>query len=353
MTSMAPVGQPFHIMDVLAMLHFFGVMSDGEVPGLQTVTMEGVGDDLVVTIPIAKGEKGDDGLPAPVVDLQIDPAITQPSELPANLGALDKGKTWWLGDLLYYWTGSEYITRPAGYPGRPGPVPQLSFTAEAIAPEETTTVKQSGNALNPHLHLKIAAPRGFTGPAAAIRAATDYDNSVPPNNGQIPTWNETLQKWQPSDFAAKHIQAYSIPEAAFTSVTSVINGRIPILSYQLPVFDFAWIPWVTGHFKAFGVDLNILDPFKIGAEVRIGDAVNGQLIARGKGTIAQETTVIPHFSSPGDPTTAVSPDNGIAQINAGQQATLTVNLVNDGLIGLYSFNRTDAQLGYLVVPQGL
>lgn len=351
--SMTPAGQPFHILDVMAMLHFFGVLSDGEVPGLRTVTMEGVGDDLVVTIPIAKGDKGDDGLPAPAVDMQIDPEVTHPSDLPTTLGAADKGKTWWLGDLLYYWTGTGFITRPAGYPGRPGPVPQITVTAEAIPQDQASDVIQTGNALNPNLHFKIPAPRGLTGPAAAIRAATDYDNSVPPNNGQIPTWDEAAQKWKPSDFASKHVQAFSIPETAFTNVTQIVNGRVTILSYPLPVFDFSWIPWITGHFKAFGVDLNILDPFKIGAEVRLGDPTNGQLIGRGKGTIAQETTVVPHFSTPGDPDTAVTPDNGVAQINAGQQATLTVNLVNDGLIGMYSFNKTDAQIGCLVIPQGL
>lgn len=352
-SAMTPAGQPFHIMDVMAMLHFFGTLSDGDVPGLQTVTMEGIGDDLVITIPIAKGEKGDDGLPAPAVDMQIDPTVTQPSELPSDLGPDDKGKTWWLGDLLYYWTGTGYITRPAGYPGRPGPVPQISVTTELLPPDATSVVEQSGNALNPHLNFKIAAPRGLTGPSAAIRQATDYDNTVPPNNGQIPTWNETKQKWEPSDFASKHVQAFSIPESAFTNVSQIVNGRVPILSYQLPVFDFAWVPWVTGHFKAFGVDLNILDPFKIGAEVRLGDPNTGQLIGRGKGNTSQETTVVPHFSTPGDPDTAVSPDNGVAQINAGEQATLTVNLVNDGLLGMYSFNRKDAQLGVLVVPQGL
>jgi hypothetical protein len=96
-----------------------------------------------------------------------------------------------------------------------------------------------------------------------------------------------------------------------------------------------------------------LDPFKIGAEVRLGDPTNGQLIGRGKGTIAQETIVVPHFSSPGDPDTAATPDNGVGQINAGQQSTLSVNLVNDGLIGAYSFNRKDAQMAVLVIPQGL
>lgn len=336
---------PVHLMDWLNTMHVFGVVSDGEVPGLRTATFEGVGDDIVATVPVLKGDPGEPGLPAPAVDMQIDPTITQPSQLPTNLGLGDKGKTWWIGDLLYYWTGTAYITRPAGYAGRPGPTPQISVSVELLDPSNTSSVEISGTAQNPHLHFKVAAPRGIPGPAAAIRDALDYNNTLPPTDGQVPAWNEATGKWKPTSFTGKRSGGFSIPEAAFTNVTQIINGRVTILSYNLPVFDFDWKPWVTGHFKAFGVDLNILDPFKIGAEVRIGNPMNGQIIGRGKGTIAQDTTVVPHFSTPGDPTVAMTMDNEIALISAGQQATLTVNLVNDGLLGMYSFNRQDAQLG--------
>lgn len=348
MSSPLP-GQPVHLMSWLNMMHVFGVVSDGEVPGLRTCTFEGVGDDIVATVPVLKGDKGEDGLPSPVVDLHINPTITSPTQLPTDLGLDDKGKTWWIGDLLYVWMGTEYLTRPAGYPGKPGPVPQMSFTMELLPPGETSVVVPSGTALNPHLHFKIAAPRGIPGPAAAIRDALDYDNTLPPVDKDVPMWDETAGKWKPKSFLGKRIIAFSIPEAAFTNVNAIINGRIRILSYQLPVVDFACKPWVMGHFKAFGVDLNILDPFKIGAEVRLGDATSGQVIGRGKGTIAQETVVLPHFSRPGAPTDAMTMDNEVALINAGEQQTLNVNLVNDGLLGLYSFNRTDAQLGVQLI----
>ncbi|SLG08586.1 phage tail protein [Mycobacteroides abscessus] len=343
MTTPLP-GAPIHLMSWLNMMHIFGVVSDGEVPGLRTCTFEGVNDDIVATVPLLKGEKGDDGLPSPVVDLHINPTITSPTQLPTDLGLNDKGKTWWIGDLLYVWMGTEYIPRPAGYAGRPGPTPKLSFSIELIAPGETSVVIPSGTDLNPHLHFKIAAPRGIPGPAAAIRDALDYNNILPPTDGQVPTWDEEQGKWRPESFTGKRSGAFSIPEAAFTNVTNIINGRIPILSYQLPVWDFPVKLAATGKFKAFGVDLNILDPFKIGAEVRIGDPMNGQIIGRGKGTVAQETTVSPHYSTPGDPTVAMTMENEVALINAGQQATLTANLVNDGLIGMYAFNRQDAQL---------
>lgn len=343
MTTPLP-GAPVHLMDWLNTMHVYGIVSDGEVPGLRTATFEGVANDIVATVPVLKGDQGEPGAAAPAVDMQIDPTITDPTQLPTNLGLDDKGKTWWIGDLLYYWTGTEYVTHPAGYPGRPGPTPQISISMELIAPSETSSATITGTAQNPHIHFKIAAPRGIPGPAAAIRQATDYNNTLPPTDGQVPTWDEEQQKWKPTSFTGKRSGAFSIPEAAFTNVTNIINGRIPILSYQLPVWDFPVKLAATGKFKAFGIDLNILDPFKIGAEVRIGGPMNGQIIGRGKGNVSQETTVTPHYSTPGEPTVAMTMDNEIALINANSQATLTANLVNDGLIGMYAFNRQDAQL---------
>jgi hypothetical protein len=39
-------------------------------------------------------------------------------------------------------------------------------------------------------------------------------------------------------------------------------------------------------------------------------------------------------------------------IRRGAEATFNVNLVNDGLVGAYSFNKTGAQLTIVTFPQG-
>ncbi|CPZ19083.1 Bacteriophage minor tail subunit [Mycobacteroides abscessus] len=96
MTTPLP-GAPIHLMDWLNTMHVFGVVSDGEVPGLRTCTFEGVNNDIVATVPVLKGDPGEPGLPSPVVDLHIDPTITTPTQLPTDLGLDDKGKTWWIG----------------------------------------------------------------------------------------------------------------------------------------------------------------------------------------------------------------------------------------------------------------
>ena len=81
---------------------------------------------------------------------------------------------------------------------------------------------------------------------------------------------------------------------------------------------------------------------------------DGGLIGRGFGNSSNWTTIFPHYSESGDPSSAVSPDNGVAQVNAGQTATICVNLYNDGFLGgLYHFNKSNgAQLAVLTVPQG-
>jgi hypothetical protein len=314
--------------------------------------MEAVGQDAVVCLDALKGEQGEPGKPADIVKMQYDLLVTEPSDLPTDLNNnSDVGKAWWIDNLVYVWTGDHYEAKAMGSPGRPGDTPHITVTTELIDPDDTSSVEQSGTSANPHLNFKIAAPQGPVGPASAIQLAQDYDNTLPPEDGQVVTWNDKKDKWVPSDFASKHPRFYSVPEAAFTDFTGMTQ-RHTILSFTLEPQDYDYVPYIQGHIHAYGVELFDSDPQTIGCEVRIGDPVAGQLVARSHGTIANWTTVTPHFSSPGSPTTAVAPDNGVATVPAGPSAEIHVNLVNDGLLGAYSFNKTGAQLTILVFPQG-
>jgi hypothetical protein len=95
-------------------------------------------------------------------------------------------------------------------------------------------------------------------------------------------------------------------------------------------------------------------PLTIGCEVVLGDPQTGQLVSRGFGNLAGEVNLMPHYSSPATPTQAVSPYNHHAVVPANHtdpaQGTIYINLNNDGTIGLYRFNPTDAQLFVLVMP---
>lgn len=358
MSSPIP-GDPVYLGSFLANTHWYGVVGDGETPAMQVATMEAVHQDAVIALDALKGDKGDKGDPADIVKLQYDADITSTADLPTAtqqrgfsrpLTLADKGFAFWIGNLVYVWTGTNYIAKPMGSPGQVGATPTISVTMERINPGETSTVQKSGTSLNPQLHFRIAAPAGPEGPASAITLASDYDNTLPPENGQVPTWNEEKELWEPSDFASKHPRIYSVPEQAFTNFTG-FTQRHTILSYVLEAQDYAYVPWVSGHIKAFGVEFDS-DPLAIGVEVRLGDPQSGQLIGRGFGNSALWSTIVPHFSTPGDPTAAVSPDNGIAEVAAGQTATISVNLFNDGLLGAYIYNRAGSQLDILTAPQG-
>lgn len=356
----APIpGDPVYLGSFLTNTHWYGVVGDGDTPAMQVATMEAVNQDAVIALDALKGEQGEQGVPADLVLMQYDSTIDDTADLPtasqANgftrpLTEDDIGMAWWIDNLVYMWVGDHYVAKAMGSPGQPGETPHITFTAERVAPGTGTTIEQSGTSLNPVLHLKVDAPAGPEGPASAIVLASDYDDTLPPESGQVLTWNADNELWEPSDFAARHPRMYSVPEAAFTNFTGLAQ-RQTILSYTLEAQDYDYVPWVEGHIKAFGVELDV-DPLTIGCEVRLGDPISGQLIGRGFGTIASWTTISPHFSTSGDPTTAVAPDNGVAQVNAGQTATINVNLYNDGLLGAYIFNSTGAQLTILTIPQG-
>lgn len=356
----APIpGDPVYLGSFLANTHWYGVVGDGETPAMQVATMEAVSQDAVIALDALKGEKGDKGDPSDIVKMQYDSAITSSGDLPtlsqANgftrpLTGADVGFAWWIGNVVYVWDGDSYIAKGMGSAGVPGETPHITVTAERVAPGTGSSVVQSGTSLNPVLHFILDPPAGPQGPASSIVLAADYDDTLPPENGQVLTWNEDHELWEPSDFAAKHPRMYSVPESAFTNFTGLAQ-RQTILSYTLEAQDYDYVPFVQGHIKAFGVELDI-DPLTVGVEVRLGDPTTGQLIGRGFGNIASWTTIVPHFSTSGDPNAAVAPDNGVAQVNAGATATISVNLYNDGLLGAYIFNKTGAQLTILTVPQG-
>ncbi|ASR85226.1 minor tail protein [Mycobacterium phage SirPhilip] len=366
MAELAPrlTGDAVALFQTLMSATWYGIVGDGNTPGGMSATLEMIDGEAVITTDVLVGPKGDKGDPAPLVDLQW-PALESPTELVElqdELTVADKGKGWWIGTVVYVWTGNQFqLVRP-GPAGPPGATPQISVSCEVIpmadrGPGVKDEVIRSGTSLMPHLHFKLLAPEGPVGPSTNITDAPDYDNHEPPENGQSIVWDSTRPRpdggagmWVPSDYTNKHPRLYSVPEAAFTPFTGLAQ-RQSILQYTVEPQDFAWTPYVGGHIKAFGLELDA-DPLTIGVEVRLGSPTSGQLIGRGFGNSSSWSTISPHWSTGSDPATAVAPDNGVATVQAGESAVINVNLYNDGLLGAYIFNRNGAQLSILVVPQG-
>lgn len=165
MTNTPIPGDPVYLGSFLANTHWYGVVGDGETPAMQVATMEAVSQDAVICLDALKGDKGDKGDPADIVQMQWDSTITASSQLPTDLNiSTDVGKAWWIGNLVYVWTGTHYVAKAMGSPGQPGETPHVTVTMERVAPEAQSTVVQSGTSLNPVMHFKIAAPRGPQGP---------------------------------------------------------------------------------------------------------------------------------------------------------------------------------------------
>lgn len=365
MTVVPPLqtGDAALLFQTLLRASWYGIVSDADTPQGMSATLEAVSSDAVITTDVLVGPKGDPGEPAPIIDLQW-PAVDQEADIATGgLGLGDKGKAWWVSNaaLVYVWTGTDLQAVQPGPAGPTGLSPLITPTTSVIPLDDRvgpdsegndidSNVDVSGTSLLPHYHFNLAAPQGPVGPSTNINGAPDFDDSTAPVDGQTMVWNESIQKWQPSDFTAKHPRLYSVPEAAFTSFTGLAQ-RQSILAYNVPAQAYDWTPYVSGHIKAVGIELDTT-PLQIGIEVRLGDATTGQLIGRAFGNNSNWSTLAPHWSTSSDPTAAVSPDNGVAVVSAGDIGKIYVNLFNDGLLGAYIFNNTGAQLAILVVPVG-
>jgi hypothetical protein len=241
-----------------------------------------------------------------------------------------------------------------GTQGPPGPVPDIAPSVQLLDPDDDdleSSIEVTGTAANPGWLLKLKAPKGPQGDNATIRDATDYSesDSGAPQIGDTITWDGT--NYSPQQVGSIMTRFYSVPEANFTNFTG-ITTRQQIAQAIIPPQEFDWVPYVTGHIRAVGVEADS-DPLILGCEVRLGDPTAGVLVGRGFGNSSTWTTIVPHFSQPGAPNDAITPENGIAVVPAGSTgaaSTLYLNLFNDGLSGVYSFNKKDAQLAVLVIP---
>lgn len=359
---MVEIGEMVHLKSVLTNVHIFGVVTDGETPDQFCATLEIAGENATMSLAALEGPAGPQGQHAFALRLQRS-IIDDPEDLPQNLTDLpeDLGKYWimnhyddednLIGSRAYIWFGDHYRVLMMGSEGPPGPVPKITWGFELLDPdgEEDTHVIQTGTAYNPSVLVKAKVPRGPMGPASAISLAPDVDMTTPPQNGQVLAWNG--EKWAPMSVGAIIPRPFIIPEAAFTNYEG-LSTRAPIGSFAVPALPFAWKPWVVGKIRARGLELDS-DPLIIGCEVRLGHPTSGQLVARGFGNNSGWTILTPHTSEPSSPSTAMTPDNQTALVPAnhtGNDGTLYINLYNDGIVGVYLFNRTNAQIGVMAVP---
>lgn len=348
MSAPIPIpGNPVYLGSFMGNIHVFGVVGDGRTPAMQVATIESVKGNAVIALDVLKGPQGEKGTLVDPIKMQYDLGVENVGDLPSNLLPADKGKTWWIGNQVQHWTGDRYIARPMGSQGAPGPIPDITFVFQQVGPDESPSITQTGTVARPVVLIKVAPPRGPAGPAGYISLAEDLLGV--PADGQVPMWSESDNKWVPTYPTLKSPQLFSFPSSAFSAFTGTAQ-RHTVLNASIPALPWDWTPMVSGHIKAVGVALSS-DPFKVGAEVRMGDAITGQLIGRGHGNLSTLATIMPHYSTGTDTATAVAPGNGVAVVPAHTKMDVHVNLFNDGLFGSFDFDpATGPHLSVLAVP---
>lgn len=355
--DLVPLGQ--------ALMNFtwWGYVTDIDTPTGVWATMEAVGDEAFVTMDVLQGPRGFPGINAPLVEILWDPEIEEVSDLPESVPD-NKNKGYWIGDLVYVSDGSG-----AWIPKRPGPagprgltplisvVPRvLSWEDQLLGVELEDITELGGTPEEPVIYLGV--PQGVpgpTGPAGPIRGSVDY---VEPEDGPAPNamliWDEEVEKYRATSPSIYAPRFFTVPEGAFTNFSGTAT-RQQICAFQIPAMPFDYIIRVGGHIRAVGLELDA-DPLIIGAEVRLGNATSGQLIGRGFGNISTWVTFSPHYSTASTPMDAVTPDGEIGRVpknTFGEASTVYVNLYNDGLFGIYNFNKNGAQLDIELIPVGV
>lgn len=360
--QMPTTGDAVTLYQSMLQATWVGLVGDPDTPPMVGATMEMVDGKAVITTTVLIGPRGFPGKNAPMVDLHWPVPLNENDEidLPTDWGPELKNHGFLHGGLVYVWDGvNDFHTALPGPRGQTGVTPKITLEYETIPMSERTPeviaggdqVIPGGTPEFPYFKIRALSPQGPQGEMGPVEQLTNYDPNSAAGGKSAGKALTVLPngKWGPSDLAAKTVLFGTIPEAAFQNFNGAAQ-RAPILSYQMPIVDQDVVLRVSGHFKAFGVEIDA-DPLTIGCEVRLNDPLSGQLIGRGKGTIIGWTQVGPHYSEPSAPTVAAAPDNGVGLIPAGTQATIHVALVNDGLLGAYIFNRTDAQLDWLMIPQ--
>lgn len=164
---------------------------------------------------------------------------------------------------------------------------------------------------------------------------------------------QTAYALSPSDFGS--LGATANGWNAIGVVLSPVESIATIAQFAVPANAWPWKPVVFGQIQMFEIELS-LNPLSIGIEVLLGspDSRVGTLVARGFGnTTGGVVTIFPHTSSPSAPDAAMTPWNTVGLVPAshgGPDATLYVNVINDGIAAVYNYNPQGAELFVMACP---
>lgn len=359
--------EPILIGSHSVLLKFFAMPRNADDPKRIEGTLTLVGPEGVLTLDALVGPKGNPGVPSPIIRPQWGSSVTDPGDLPevSTLDETDDGRAWFIAGQwhVYSDTINDYHVIEGSIPGPPGATPDISISAEGIDPGEASVygpieVEETGTSTSPNFHFKIPMVPGPEGPASAIRLASDYDNSDPPEHGAAIVWDDDAEKWKPANPTLFAPKKWSIPHTGFVAYTGSA-GRQLIGSLNIPPQDFDWYPDVIGHVILYR---GFLATSGVEIEVRIGKT--GESTGETEPLCGKAPydpiwalldssfllNIAPHFSDDAYPGRAVSPDASTGRCLAGDAMTIYVFTHRVSGFGDYVFNRNDAQLRVNVEP---
>jgi hypothetical protein len=358
------LGDSVYLGSFLSNTPVYGVVSDLDTPDMTSASWEISGGNGLISLRALIGPTGPAGEPLFILKLQQQ-VFDDPDDLPKNLTTddVDKGKYWIVREFdddgnaisskAYVWYGTKYEWFPMGTAGPPGPVPIITPTVELLDPDDESLhdeILVTGDDYHPSWHHKLKVPAGPPGPSATIRSAPDYDGGDGEEIGDAIVWNGT--DYAPTPIGTIVPKFYTMPEAAFVDVPLAIGTSVALGVFVVPPQDWDCVPFVQGHLRITGVEADI-DPMIVGAEVRLGHATTGPVVARGFGNISTYVDLTPHASTETTPNDAITPTNGRAVIPSGatgSAASLYISAFNDGVAGVYNFQKRGAQISILLLP---
>jgi hypothetical protein len=360
------LGDSVYLGSFLSQNHVYGVVSDLDTPDMTSASWEISAGQGLISVRALVGPRGPAGEPMFILKLQPQ-VFDDPADLPMNLTTedFDKGKYWIVREFdsdgnaisssAWVWMGTKYESFPMGTQGPPGPVPIITPTFELV--EQSSGVVNAetlvtGDDYHPSWHTQINKEliRGPAGPSATVSSAPDVDMGDGAEIGDALVWNGT--DWAPTPIGTIVPKFYTMPEAAFVDVPLAVGTSVALGVFVVPPQNWDCVPYVQGHLRITGTEVDP-DPMIVGAEVRLGHPTTGAVVARGFGNISTYAFLTPHASTESTPNDAITPTNGRAVIPAGATgvaASLYINAFNDGVAGVYSFQKRGAQVSILLLP---
>jgi len=305
-----------------------------------------------------KGEKGDPGAPGPQVFWTG--LITDPSELPGDLKATDRGCIWVDTNSRsgYVWDGSDYFELPdlVGLRGEPGETATIQVGSVVTGEEASVTVDTAASTdsvtvldfVLPPGPRGIQGEKGDTGDQGPLSSADDVDVvTTPPTTGDALTWDGSV--WVPRQATAPvgpfALSANDFSVANVNLIQAASRPSQIIATMTVPALPFDWRPLVIGG----RVEMETPLGYQVDVEVRVGNAQQGDIVGYGRGHEFQRwhdaTIIQPEYSQ------AVTPGSSYGVVKANTATSIYVVLVKaGGTIGSWRSGRKNNGLVVMAQP---